>query len=180
MVVIDALTFMFMVLCGLLALALALFKLPELAVLSLLGVYYFAIFHIAQTVGESRGWYRDVLQTYFGILIVTIVTFAIIYYRYGLLHDGQHIEISVVESIYFSITTWTTLGYGDFAPIPRIRHITSAEAILGYIGLGLWITLISNFIRNMAENRQAVREHNEKLIANLKQQERNPGDDGSA
>lgn len=173
MAVTDALTFMFMLICGLLALVFAAFKLPELSALSLVGLYYFAVFHIAHVVGESRGWYRDVLPTFFGILAITILSFAITYYRYGLLQNGQVVDISFLESIYFSITTWTTLGYGDFAPTPRIRHITSIEAILGYMGLGLWISLISNFIKNMAENRQAVREHNEKLTNDNKSR---PGD----
>ena len=167
MAITDAFTFIFMILCGILALLFAIFKLPEFSVLFIIGLYYFSIFHIAQVVGESRGWYRDILSTYFGILAITIITFAIIYYRYGLLQNGEHIDITILESIYFSITTWTTLGYGDFAPIPRIRHITSVEAILGYIGLGLWISLISNFIKNMAENRQSVREHNENLIVKV-------------
>ena len=168
MAVTDALTFVFMILCSVLAILFAILKFPEFSVLFIIGLYYFSVFYIAQVVGDSRGWYRDVLSTYFGILTITIIIFAIIYYRFGLLQNGEHIDITIMESIYFSITTWTTLGYGDFAPISRIRHITSAEAILGYMGLGLWISLISNFIKNMVDNRQSVREHNEKLITKQK------------
>ena len=165
----DALTFMFMIFCGALALVFAIFKLPELSVIFLIGVYYFSVFHIAQTVGESRGWHREILKTYFCILALTILTFATIYYRYGLMQNGQHVDITIMESIYFSITTWTTLGYGDFSPVARIRHITSAEAILGYIGLGLWVFLISNFINNMATNRQEIREHNARIVAEFEE-----------
>ena len=115
--------------------------------------------------------YKDILPTYFAILAITILTFAIIYYRYGLLQNGSPTKISFADSIYFSITTWTTLGYGDFAPIPRIRLITSIEAILGYVGLGLWISLISNFIKNMVDNRKFVATHNERLLAEQNENE---------
>lgn len=167
MAVVDALTVCFMVICAILSLVFAAFKLPIIAALSIIGMYYFAIYHIAQFVGESRGWYAGVLPTYFIVLIITILSFALIYYRYGLVQNGNHVDISFFESVYFSVTTWTTLGYGDFAPSPKIRLITSLEAILGYIGLGLWISLITNFIKNLADNRQEVIEHNDKLMAKI-------------
>jgi len=165
MVVFDALTFVAMIIASLLSLICAGLTFPEVSAFFVIAVYYFLIFHIAHVVGKSKGWYRDILPTYFATLVITILTFAIIYYRYGLLQNGIPTKISFVDSIYFSITTWSTLGYGDFAPIPRIRLITSIEAIIGYVGLGLWISLISNFIKNMVDNRKFVVTHNEKLLA---------------
>jgi hypothetical protein len=167
----DALTFVFMLLCIVFAVVMAIFKLPELSAIFLIGVYYFSIFHIAQVVGDDKGWHRRVLSTYLWVLFLTIFSFAITYYRYGLVSNGALIEIRFIDAIYFSVTTWTTLGYGDFVPPERLRHITSIQAILGYIGLGLWITLISGFIQNMALNRQRIRKHNEQLFRKLKEKE---------
>lgn len=164
----DALTLAAMMLSGLLALVFAALKIPEISVFFVICVYYFTVYFIGQNVGESRGLYRDILPAYFCVLAFTILTFAIIYYRYGLVFGGEHVKVSFLDSLYFSATTWTTLGYGDFSPIPRIRHITSIEAVLGYMGLGLWISLISSFIQNMVENRKYVREHNDKLFAEMK------------
>lgn len=171
MVVADALTFALLLLCSVMAVVMATLSLPELSALFLIGVYYFCIFHIAQVVGEDQGRYRRILSTYISVLALTILSFAITYHRYGLMLNGAHIDITFIDAIYFSVTTWTTLGYGDFVPPERLRHITSIEAILGYFGLGLWITLISSFIQNMAVERQKVRRHNEWVLRKVKNQE---------
>ncbi len=41
------------------------------------------------------------------------------------------------DPIYFSYTTFTTLGYGDITPVGACRFISSAEAVTGYLLLGL-------------------------------------------
>ena len=38
---------------------------------------------------------------------------------------------------YFSYTTFTTLGYGDYKPVGVCRAIATTEAVLGYICLGV-------------------------------------------
>jgi len=43
------------------------------------------------------------------------------------------------ESLYFSVVTFTTLGYGDFKPKPDYRLLAGAEAALG---AGLMATFI--------------------------------------
>ena len=35
--------------------------------------------------------------------------------------------------LYFSIVTWTTLGYGDYAPSLSVRMIAAQEALFGYV-----------------------------------------------
>jgi len=71
-----------------------------------------------------------------------MLTFGVIYWRYGLMHNGEQIEVSIFTALYFSVTTLTTLGFGDFSPTPRLRHITSLQAIIGFVSLGVWIGLI--------------------------------------
>ncbi len=160
----DALTLCAVVLSFLLALLTSFFAWPEIAVLFVLTGYYFSFFVLAQTIGEEKGWHDSALRFYFTVLVIIINIFAIIYWRYGLVQNGSKVDISYFTSIYFSVTTWTTLGYGDFAPVERIRHITSIQAILGYVSLGLLITLAANYINNMATNRKKVKEHNERII----------------
>ncbi len=46
------------------------------------------------------------------------------------------------SSLYFSMVTFTTLGYGDFQPVPRMRLIASFEALIGYAFLGLLVGLL--------------------------------------
>jgi len=164
MAVYDALTFTFAMLSFLIGLVISFFAYPEITTLFVIFGYYFSFFVVAQTIGEEDGWHVGALRFYFAILIIIVNIFAVIYWRYGLLQNGSHVDINYLTSLYFSITTWTTLGYGDFAPVERIRHITSIQALLGYVGLGVFITLAAGYINNMATNRKAVNKHNRKLI----------------
>jgi len=151
---------------------LSFFAWPELAAICVISGFYFSFYVVAVSIGESSGWHNRALRFYFLILIIIVNIFAIIYWRYGLIQNGNHVEISYFTSIYFSITTWTTLGYGDFSPVERIRHITSIQAILGYVSLGVLISLASGYMNNLATNRQSVREHNRELIEQREKDEK--------
>jgi len=43
---------------------------------------------------------------------------------------------------YFSFTTFTTLGYGEITPRGICRDVTSLEAILGMVYIGLFISVL--------------------------------------
>jgi hypothetical protein len=43
---------------------------------------------------------------------------------------------------YFSVVTWTTLGYGDFQPLPDFRLLAAFQALVGYVFLGVIVGLI--------------------------------------
>ena len=46
---------------------------------------------------------------------------------------------TLLDSIYFSTVTFTTLGYGDLSPIGWIRLITSLEAFFGILSMGFLV-----------------------------------------
>lgn len=64
-----------------------------------------------------------------------ICAFAAIYRVYGL--DGMPPPLDRETAVYFSIVTWTTLGYGDLKPTETMRLTAATQALLGYIYLGL-------------------------------------------
>jgi hypothetical protein len=140
------------------------FILPaEISVFLLILSYSTAIYAAGKMIGNDDLEYTRAFYFFFVVVVCTILIFTIIYWRYGLLTDGEQADISIFTALYFSITTWTTLGYGDFAPIPRIRHITSAQAILGYIGLGMLVVLLNGVMTTLANMRMEIREHNRRL-----------------
>ncbi|MCB2167975.1 MAG: potassium channel family protein [Deltaproteobacteria bacterium] len=152
-----------MILVAVIAMVCAFFTWPEIpAVLAVL-VYPFLVYHIANDAGD-RFDYRGALVTTFYILMWLILVFAVIYWRNGLVVSGSYREISFFESMYFSVTTWTTLGYGDMSPPDRIKHITSIEALLGYMGTGIWVAIAGLWISQRAQNRQEIHNHNRGLI----------------
>lgn len=79
-----------------------------------------------------------------------IAVFAGIYRGFGLWPACCDGERSV--AIYFSIVTWTTLGYGDFQPPPEIRMVAAVEAMLGYVFLGLLVGIMANLIGRPNDN----------------------------
>ncbi|RME23141.1 MAG: two pore domain potassium channel family protein, partial [Deltaproteobacteria bacterium] len=53
---------------------------------------------------------------------------------------------------YFSIVTLTTLGYGDIHPQSTAGQVlASAEALLGYVGLGGLLSILANKLARRAE-----------------------------
>lgn len=92
---------------------------------------------------------------------VNVVFEATIYVRGALdlcTIDGAAVPISAArcsmpygsywDSLYFSVVTWTTLGYGDYAPEGLVRIVAAGQALLGYITMGIMISLISAMCSN--------------------------------
>ncbi len=161
----KALNWILLVIIALVAMLTA-FLLPAEIPAALLALSYPSLtYHIFNASGDDDGDYGSVLGFVLLVLTWIIVVFAVIYWRYGLVSSatGQLAPITFPTACYFSVTTWTTLGYGDFAPPPRIRHITSIQALLGFIGMGIWMATLSHWIAFRTEQRRTIRERNAAL-----------------
>ena len=69
--------------------------------------------------------------------IFMIMVFSVLYWNVGLLSAGEVVRPSALDAIYFSSVTFSTLGYGDFAPHPSFRVIAATQALLGNLHLGM-------------------------------------------
>jgi len=74
--------------------------------------------------------------------------------------DPLQIDTGFRTGLYFSIVTFTTLGYGDMQPLPSMRLYTSLEAMLGYAYLGLLVGIGLELLRDSEQGRQARRIQN--------------------
>lgn len=73
-------------------------------------------------------------------VLLMVGTFALVYSGIGLLDntsDDQHVVHSFPIALYYSVVTFTTLGYGDFYPMGIGRVLAAAEAAIGYLVLGV-------------------------------------------
>jgi hypothetical protein len=78
-------------------------------------------------------------------IFIILLSFTMFYREYGLL-NGTEIIYDFQSSLYFSIVTWTTLGYGDFQPTSNIRLVAAFQAIFGYIFMSIYIAIFFNAI----------------------------------
>ncbi len=85
-------------------------------------------------IGPSRNFISCIIQA-----VILVLTFAVIHMGYGL--NTVPPPVAPETAIYFSIVTWTTLGYGDFAPAGELRLLAAMQAALGYVFLGLIVGL---------------------------------------
>jgi hypothetical protein len=62
--------------------------------------------------------------------------FALVYFSMLQLGLGGLVgtfDTSLIDCVYFSFTTFTTLGFGDIYPIGPVRYLTGLEALTGLV-----------------------------------------------
>ena len=91
---------------------------------------------------------KKTFQDLFFLMLVIIFAFRGMYADFGIICpsyaqncvDGHTKEF--FDTLYFSMVTWTTLGYGDFQPHQDARLIASTQALIGYVYMGLFVGVI--------------------------------------
>jgi uncharacterized protein YjbI with pentapeptide repeats len=82
-------------------------------------------------------------------IAVQTVFFAWLYGIVGLDYGG---EPTALSPLYFSVVTFTTLGYGDVVPVtPLAQSVAMAEVVCGYVMLGGLLSIFSNIIARRGE-----------------------------
>jgi hypothetical protein len=85
--------------------------------------------------------------------LITVLGYTIIFYLIGhyasepthamVLENGGYLEGGIFNYLYYSIVTFTTLGYGDIVPVTFLEKIVAMiEVIQGYVMLGVFLTLL--------------------------------------
>jgi hypothetical protein len=78
-----------------------------------------------------------------------IMTYAVIYRYVGLIDENGAGNKDGLTCLYFSIVTWTTLGYGDVRPSVAARMIAASEALIGYLWMAMFIGVMAAWFRQM-------------------------------
>jgi hypothetical protein len=78
--------------------------------------------------------------------------------------DGSspaNIKHDWVSTVYFSIVTFTTTGYGDYRPRDNDRLLAATEALSGYIFLGTFVSLFTSYLtkRDRSNSEKKEREY---------------------
>ena len=100
-------------------------------------------------VNRMRPAFRFINLIALAIVFITsvasvIVTYAMAYKKLGIIDtDKPHVVHSGWDALYFSIVTFTTLGYGDFRPVTDARMIAASEALIGYFAMATLIAVVA-------------------------------------
>jgi len=73
--------------------------------------------------------------------LASIVGFSVFYYYGGLTQASGEVIHSAKIGSYFSLVTWTSVGYGDYYPAAETRFVAGIEAVAGY----MWMALLAGF-----------------------------------
>ncbi len=57
---------------------------------------------------------------------------------------GNLVKQSFGHCLYFSVVTFTTLGYGDFRPLGIFRYVAMTEGIFGWLTMSLFLVTLAN------------------------------------
>jgi ion channel len=81
-------------------------------------------------------------------------SFATLYSIIGLQHPPDGITHDKWDALYFSVMTWTTVGYGDLIPVGANRWVACGEALLGTLYNGLALAVVIYKLNVLAQIRQ--------------------------
>lgn len=122
--------------------------------------YQLPKFSFRRGVSKIVDWFcgygeRPLNVVLFSLLLIAICT--VFYFFLGISAHEQLIQldfsatlhanfISFLECLYFSVVTFTTLGYGDLVPIGAARPIAALEAFTGNFTIALFVVV---FVKKM-------------------------------
>lgn len=108
----------------------------------LFAMFVILVWSIPLHLNWSRNSYGDLMRNVIGFILFSIFIYSLHYYFIGIQDKNGVINNSFLNALYFSVTTWATLGYGDFIPIPKIRLLTSLEALTGLLTIPLTAAMV--------------------------------------
>ena len=114
-------------------------------------VFIFGLFLFI--LGRVNFTYKSSHVVLFIMFLVVMVSIISIYAQiYVDLKMGDPIKkdnITFADAMYFSIVTWTTVGYGDIFPSTDARMYAASEALTGYIVMVLFVGALISLIRTI-------------------------------
>ncbi|WP_417686820.1 potassium channel family protein [Pseudidiomarina gelatinasegens] len=89
------------------------------------------------------------------VFIAYILVIAVCAALYFFLPDVLNRKVTFGDSLYFSVVTITTLGYGDLSPISDVgKAIAAIEALMGVLLIGMFLQTVSNQLLEKEERKR--------------------------
>ena len=113
-------------------------------------IHYESLYRITKAIPRMRIKHRfRIVIGVFGALLAhsaEIWIFAVAYYYLNKINKWGYLtgnfDGSLMDCVYFSYSTFTTLGFGDIQPYGQLRHLAGLESLTGL----LLITWTASFL----------------------------------
>lgn len=116
--------------------------------------FFYALFFVPKFYFQ-KGMIFEGLIFFLINTVGSIFLFAFIFTEKGIVSKEGEQVASFGQCLYFSIVTWTTLGYGDYHPSGASQPYAALEALLGYVCMGLLVGIIFSLsYRTLSRTRQ--------------------------
>lgn len=116
----------------------ALFATALVVVIHYEGLHWLAHRYSGRAPKRDRGVMLRIIFALLGLHIVEIWCYGLVFWGLlkvpdaGFVH-GAHGLDTLFDAIYLSATTYTTLGFGDLAPVGAIRLVSGMESLTGFL-----------------------------------------------
>lgn len=111
-------------------------RLPFIAILVAVFIsVVLSIFNVLRLVIDKGDHELEVILVAISrVIFLTIFAFTLVYFGYGVQRQVAE-EVGLIDQFfdaaYFSVVTFTTLGYGDYAPCDSMKFFAAMQALLG-------------------------------------------------
>ena len=117
------------------------FMLNALIVVAVVLIHHEVLLRLSGLLNQMHQSHRfRLIAAVFGVLLAHTAEVWIFAAAYFFMHHadgwGQltgNFTGSFLDSVYFSFTTFTTLGYGDIQPEGDLRYLTGIEGLTGFV-----------------------------------------------
>jgi potassium channel LctB len=125
------------------------YKQQILSAVFLLIVFSGVLFYEYKSLFTKNQQTIEYFITIFFIVFFTVLLFATIYDQEiedsgnYFIENGKITDLTFPDAIYFSVTTLTTVGYGDIVPVGIFRVFAVIEIFMGLIYIGTMVNILT-------------------------------------
>tara|TARA_R110002126_G_scaffold8953_10_gene41171 strand:+ start:1036 stop:1461 length:426 start_codon:yes stop_codon:yes gene_type:complete len=104
-------------------------------------IHYEFLYRLTQHLStlQMKHRYRIVVGV-FGALVAHAIEIWVFALAYFLMHNADgwgelsgNFDGSLMDCVYFSFTVYSTVGFGDIAPLGELRYLTGIESLTGLV-----------------------------------------------
>ncbi|ELS0752567.1 two pore domain potassium channel family protein [Vibrio vulnificus] len=107
---------------------------------NVIAILVFTTIHLVSL--SNRNNTLSPIRTVFYLNVVMLI----IIIQYARIYCELEVTTDFLSALYFSVITWTTLGYGDISPVGQARFFAATQAMIGYVYMGIVVAQIFHLI----------------------------------